>query len=193
MISGDPVLHTPARSIDEVTDALRTLVDDMVETMYAAPGVGLAAPQVGVGLRLFVWHYDDGEAVSEGHVLNPHLVLAGQPRPSWREEPDEEGCLSIPGARFPLARFSHARLTGQTLEGEPLDIRATGWLARIFQHEYDHLQGILYADRLNRSDTRECREHVRNHGWGVPGQSWTPGLDGEESDFLDPDEESDSD
>lgn len=190
VIAGEPVLHTPAYPVEEITDSLRDLVADMVETMHAAPGVGLAAPQVGVPLRLFVWHYDDGTTLSSGHVVNPHLSLAGAPRAAWREEPDEEGCLSIPGARFPLARYSQARLTGHTLDGESLDIRATGWLARIFQHEYDHLQGILYADRIARKYAMECREHLELHGWGVPGHSWTPGIDGDEGDFWEDDDSS---
>lgn len=184
-ITGSPVLHQPAARVSDVTDDIRQLVADMTEAMHHAPGVGLAAPQVGVGLQVFVWHYDDGEQIHEGHVLNPTLTTSG-PRPHrWFGTPDDEGCLSIPGERAPLARFEQATLRGTTLEGEPIEVPASGWLARIFQHEFDHLQGTLYRDRLRLRYRRDIDAAINAAGWGVPGHSWVPGPNNRESDFVD--------
>ena len=184
-ITGSPVLHQEAARIETVTDEIRELVADMVETMHEAPGVGLAAPQVGVGLQLFVWHYDDGESLSEGHVVNPSLRLGGRRQHRWFGTPDEEGCLSIPGERAPLARFERATLTGIDLNGSPVVVEATGWLARIFQHECDHLQGLLYRDRVARRERRLIDASIAENGWGVPGTVWTPGPGHREIDFVD--------
>lgn len=184
-ITGSPVLHQVASRIDGVTDEIRQLVADMSETMHEAPGVGLAAPQVGVGLQLFVWHYDDGEILSEGHVLNPSLRLAGRRHHRWFGTPDEEGCLSIPGQRAPLARADRATLEGVDLDGNPVFVEAQGWLARIFQHEFDHLQGLLYRDRVTRRERRLIDAAVAECGWGVPGESWIPGPGHREVDFVD--------
>lgn len=181
-LSGAPVLHTPARRIEQVTDEIRALADDMVDTMHAAPGVGLAAPQVGHGLQLFVWHYEWADDVSSGVVINPTLRRRGPWRHRFRGEPDEEGCLSLPGMRFPLARAERAVLTGVDLEGAPLRIEAHGWLARIFQHEYDHLQGVLYRDRLPRRFKREADAEIEQADF-APGESWLPGDELTESDF----------
>ncbi len=184
-ITGSPVLHQRAGRVDVVTDEIRQLVADMTETMHEAPGVGLAAPQVGVGLQLFVWHYDDGETLSVGHVVNPSLRLAGRRHHRWFGTPDEEGCLSIPGQRAPLARAERATLEGVDLEGNRVFVAAEGWLARIFQHEYDHLQGLLYRDRLSHRDRRVIDAAVEESGWGVPDQSWVPGPGHREVDFVD--------
>jgi peptide deformylase len=183
-ITGSPVLHQKTTRVHEVTDDIRQLVADMVETMHEAPGVGLAAPQVGAGLQVFVWHYDDSEGLSEGHVLNPSLRLSGRRHHRWYGTPDEEGCLSIPGERAPLARFERATLTGVDLDGAPVVVKATGWLARIFQHEFDHLQGLLYRDRVSRRERRVIDATVALNGWGVPGNMWTPGPDHHEGDFV---------
>ena len=183
-VAGDPILHTPAQPVELITDATRQLIADMEETMQAAPGVGLAAPQVGVGLQMFVWQFDDGNTLHRGHVLNPHLVVSGWPRNILRGEAGEEGCLSLPGLRAPLSRYPLARLTGTTLEGTPVDYRTEGWLARIFQHEYDHLRGVLYVDRLRRGWRHTLQDEARALGLGTTHLQWTPGVDGEEADFL---------
>jgi peptide deformylase len=177
-ITGDPVLHSPATSVTEFDDGLRTLVADMFETMERAPGVGLAAPQVGVGLRVFVFHWeDDDDVVWRGVAINPELFITPAPVGEADEDDESEGCLSIPGERFPLRRGDRAILTAVDLDGEPFEIRAEGWLARIFQHEYDHLDGVLYADRLDYRNGKAASKAVKRNDWGVPGNEWLPGVD----------------
>jgi peptide deformylase len=183
-VSGHPTLHHLATPVTDVTADIVQLVSDMTDTMHAAPGVGLAAPQVGVSLQIFVWHYDDGSQLHEGHVLNPRLRVSGWPRHLLCGEPEEEGCLSLPGLRSPLARYPRARLQGRDLEGQPVDILAEGWLARIFQHEYDHVRGVLYADRLSTTRRRNILTESASAGFGTALISWTPGVDGEEGDFV---------
>ncbi|MBW9108542.1 peptide deformylase [Microbacterium ureisolvens] len=177
-IMGDPVLHSPASAVEEITDGIRTLVADMFETMDAAPGVGLAAPQVGVPLRIYTYTYadDDGEPW-RGVIINP--VLWMKPLEPGAPDPDEEseGCLSFPGERFALRRSDEVLVTGTDLEGEPVRIQVDGWRARIMQHEFDHLDGILYVDRLDDGDWKTVQKIARKRGWGRPGSSWTPGID----------------
>ncbi|MFT4137061.1 peptide deformylase [Microbacterium sp.] len=177
-IMGDPVLHAVAAPVAEITDEVRALVADMFETMDAAPGVGLAAPQVGVGLRLFTYSYQDDEGRPwRGVVVNPQLWMRplepGAPDP----ETESEGCLSFPGERFPLRRSDEVLLTGTDLEGGPVELRVSGWRARILQHEFDHLDGILYIDRISDADWKTVQRISRKRGWGRPGQSWLPGVD----------------
>jgi peptide deformylase len=177
-ITGDPVLHARAAEVTEFDDDLRTLVADMFETMDQAPGVGLAGPQVGVPLRLFVYGWtDDDDVLHRGVAINPVLWLS----PLVVGEPDEdtesEGCLSFPGERFPLRRAEYVILEATDLEGEPFTVRAGGWLARIFQHEYDHLDGVLYVDRLEHPYGKAALKTQRKNSWGVPGLSWLPGRD----------------
>lgn len=149
---GDPVLREPSSLVETFDVALRGLVDDMFETMYAAPGVGLAANQVGIGKAFFV--YDDREG-GTGFVANPGLTeLEG-------EEAFEEGCLSIPGPYHDTLRAERVRLQGRDLNGDPIDIRAEGLLARIFQHETDHLRGMLYIDRLDDEGRRDVMRQLR--------------------------------
>ena len=177
-IMGDPVLHAPAAPVEEITDEIRTLVADMFETMDAAPGVGLAAPQVGVGLRIYTYSYPDDEGNPwRGVIINPELWM--HPLEPGQPDPDEEseGCLSFPGERFPLRRSDRVLVTGTDLDGEPVRIEVDGWRARIMQHEFDHLDGILYIDRLSDSDWKTTQKIARKRGWGRPGQSWTPGVD----------------
>jgi peptide deformylase len=149
---GDPVLRERAAPVKTFDDVLRRLADDMVETMHTAPGVGLAANQVGVRLACFVYDDRDGHA---GFVANPELSDLED------EETIDEGCLSVPGPYHPTSRALKVRLRGVDLEGNPLDLRAEGLLARIFQHETDHLDGRLYLDRLDDEGRREVMRQLR--------------------------------
>lgn len=177
-ITGEPVLHSVAAEVTEFDDTLRALVADMFDTMAAAPGVGLAAPQVGVGLRLFVYNWtDDAGTLWRGTAINPELWITPPPIGDADEETESEGCLSLPGERFPLRRADRAILRATELDGTRFEIEAEGWLARIFQHEYDHLNGILYADRLEFPHVKAVVKVLRKQDWGVPGQSWLPGVD----------------
>lgn len=180
-ITGDPVLHRPAAPVGEVTEAVRTLVADMFDTMDAAPGVGLAGPQVGVGQRLFVYAFDEADGTSHrGVAIDPELWVAPSvpvSREPLDEDDEEEGCLSVPGERFPLRRHPAAILRARDLDGERYEIQATGWFARILQHEYDHLDGLLYVDRLDHPHAKAAAKVIRKKSWGVPGASWTPGVE----------------
>lgn len=177
-ISGEPVLHEPAADVTEFDDRLRTLVADMIETMAAAPGVGLAAPQVGVGLRLFVYAWTDAdEQHHKGVAINPQLWISPTPTGEPDEDEESEGCLSFPGERYPLRRSPRAILRAVGLDNEPYELRADGWLARILQHEYDHLDGTIYVDRLNHVHGKSAAKALRKNGWGTPGLSWLPGVD----------------
>jgi len=177
-ITGESVLHEPAKPVTVFDDELRTLVDDMYETMLAAPGVGLAAPQVGVPLRLFVYNYPDSAGSERrGVAINPELWISPAPVTEADEDADSEGCLSVPGERFPLVRSQRALLRAVDLDRKPFEIEASGWFARIFQHEYDHLDGVLYVDRLDLIYGRRAAKVIRKSGWGTPGNSWLPGVD----------------
>ena len=178
LITGDPVLHSPADDISDFGDVLRELVRDMIETMETAPGVGLAAPQVGVGLRVFVWDWtDDDGRRSHGTAINPELWITPPPAGEADEDDESEGCLSVPGERYPLRRAGQALLRALDIDGTPFEVSADGWLARIFQHEYDHLEGTLYVDRLEHQWAKPAAKAIRKSGWGKPGLAWTPGLD----------------
>ncbi len=177
VISGEPVLHRPAAPVTEFDDELRTLVEDMFETTVAAPGVGLAAPQVGVGKRVFVWIYEDqDEGPARGVAINPELWLS-PPEPGLPDEDEVEGCLSFPGERFALRRSARALLRAQDVDGTPYELEVSGWFARIMQHEFDHLNGLLYVDRLVHPENRAAQKAERKNGWGKPGLSWMPGVD----------------
>jgi peptide deformylase len=177
-ISGDPVLHSVASPVTKFDRSLRTLVADMFDTMEEAPGVGLAATQVGVPLRLFVYNWTDADDVLwRGIAINPELWITPTPVGEADEETESEGCLSIPGERYGLRRSPHAILRATELDGSSLEIATDGWLARIFQHEFDHLDGILYADRLDYTSAKAVGKVLKKRGWGVPDQSWTPGVD----------------
>lgn len=177
-IMGDPVLHAPADRVGEITDEIRELVADMFETMDAAPGVGLAAPQVGVGLRIYTYSYPDDDGTPwRGVVINPELWMTPIAPGLADPEEESEGCLSFPGERFPLRRSDAVVVTGTDLDGAPVRIEVDGWRARIMQHEFDHLDGVLYLDRLDDDDARTVQRIARKRGWGRPGQAWTPGVD----------------
>jgi peptide deformylase len=177
-ISGDPALHSPAAPVAKFDRSLRTLVANLFDTMEAAPGVGLAAPQVGVPLRLFVYNWtDDAGTLWRGTAINPELWVSPVPVGDADEASESEGCLSLPGERFPLRRATRAILRATDLERAAFEVQTDGWLARIFQHEFDHLDGILYADRLEPDHAKALSRIIRKQGWGVPGHSWTPGVD----------------
>jgi peptide deformylase len=136
---GDPVLRTPTRVVPEVDDKLRALIEDMFETMYEAPGVGLAGNQVGIELSLTVIDCAGVKAV----LINPQITYLSE-----EIETDDEGCLSVPGYHFPTPRAAKATVSALNEFGEPVELTGTGLLARCFQHEVDHLNGRLYLDRL---------------------------------------------
>jgi len=140
---GADALHQPAAPVGDITPEIQLLIDDMIKTMYAAPGVGLAAPQVGVGLRIFVCDISVGRNPSDLMTfINPEFVE----RDGMQLE--EEGCLSVPGFNATVARPARAILKGLDREGQPQTVEATGLLARCFQHEMDHLDGTVFVDRL---------------------------------------------
>ena len=178
-VYGEPVLHRRAAEVEVIDDEIRELIEDMYVTQEAAHGVGLAAPQVGVGLRIFTWTFpDSGDAPNVGHVINPVLTyLEKAPQEAPDEDEHTEGCLSVPGHGYPLQRPGRVRLSGQRVDGEMFEFVAEGWFARIMQHEYDHLDGYLYVNRLNGKWTRRWKKALRREGWTVPGTTWMPGED----------------
>jgi peptide deformylase len=155
---GDPVLKTPAKPVETFDRALRKLAEDMLESMYEAQGVGLAGPQIGVSSRLFV--FDDGET-GPMFVANPELSNAEG------EIVVDEGCLSIPGPYHPTARAERIRCRGQDLLGRPLELDGEGLLGRIFQHETDHLDGVLFIDRLDDEGRRAVLAELRQIELGL--------------------------
>ncbi len=152
VVLGDEVLARPCRTVTEFDDDLRQLVDDMFATMYDAPGVGLAANQVGVGLRVFVIDCPDDELGSlVGHVVNPVLERSTGDR---ELEIDQEGCLSVPGPATDVPRATRAVVTGVDVTGAPVRLEGNGRAARCLLHETDHLDGYLYLDRIPRKQRK---------------------------------------
>ncbi|GGC61648.1 peptide deformylase [Hoyosella rhizosphaerae] len=179
-VVGDPVLHAPTRIVEQPPQDLAELVQDMFDTMDAANGVGLAANQIGIDLRLFVYDCprEDENGKHErqrGVVINPVLETSEIPETMPDPDDDLEGCLSVPGEHFPTGRADWARVTGVDVEGNPVDISGTGLFARCLQHEVGHLDGYLYVDRLIGRNARAARKTIKKNGWGVPGLSWVPG------------------
>lgn len=170
------MLHRKTAEVTPADDDLQNLIVDMFETMEKAPGVGLAANQIGIDLQVFVYHWED-EEVHRGVAINPKLEILEPVSFSQDLEDDYEGCLSVPGYRYPVARSNKVRLTATNEHGEDYEIIAEGWLARIFQHEFDHLQGLLYVDRLEPHFRSEIDAEIAAEGWGVPGNSWRVGKD----------------
>ena len=153
-VIGDPVLRTPTEWITEIDDRVRSLVEDLLETVDMDGRAGLAAPQIGVGLRAFSWNIDD----EIGYVLNPRLVEV-----STEEYQDgDEGCLSVPGLWYPTERAWYARVEGIDLDGKPVVVEGEELMARALQHETDHLEGMLYIDRLDRATRRKALKAIRN-------------------------------
>ena len=152
---GDPVLTTPVLEVTTFDKELRQLVADLTVTMQEAPGVGLAAPQIGVSLRVFTYDVDD----EVGHLINPILDLSDE------EQDGEEGCLSIPGLMFDTVRAMNVVAKGMNMYGEPVTIIGTDLLSRCVQHETDHLDGILFIDRLNTEARKEAMKAIRETEW----------------------------
>jgi peptide deformylase len=152
---GDPVLRTPAELVVDFDKELRQLVKDLQDTMLEAPVVGLAAPQIGVGLRVFTYHVDD----TLGHLVNPVLDLSDE------EQEDDEGCLSFPGLAFPTKRAWSVVAKGQDMHGEPVTVEGTELLARCVQHETDHLDGVLFIDRLDKTQRKLALKAIREAEW----------------------------
>jgi len=158
---GDPVLTTPALDVVDFDKELRVLVKDLTETMIDAPGAGLAAPQIGVPLRVFVWHVDD----EFGHLVNPSLEL------SEELQEGEEGCLSFPELAFETPRAMRAVAKGLNMHGEPIMVEGSELLARALQHETDHLNGILFIDRLPAELRKVAMKEIRQSDWFLEADS----------------------
>ncbi len=152
---GDPVLRRRAVDVVDFDRELRTLVRDLTDTMLDAPGAGLAAPQIGVGLRVFTWHVE-GEV---GHLVNPTVSLGEE----MQDGP--EGCLSIPELYIECRRAAAVVAHGFTMYGDPVEVRGTHLLARALQHETDHLDGVLFLDRLAPAQRKAAMRQIRESEW----------------------------
>ncbi|MCK2245480.1 MULTISPECIES: peptide deformylase [unclassified Crossiella] len=153
---GDPVLRTPATEVVDFDAELRHLVKDLWDTMEGQGGAGLAAPQIGVGLRVFTYHCD-GFA---GHLINPSFDVVGE-----EEQDGPEGCLSIPGLRWDCRRHLHVVAKGWNMHGEPVEVEGSNLLARCIQHESDHLDGVLFVDRLDAQTRKLALKQIREADW----------------------------
>ena len=154
---GDPVLTMAADPVTTFDKELRGLVKDLTETMLDAPGVGLAAPQIGVSLRVFTYCVDDTDG--PGHLVNPTLVLGDD------EQDGDEGCLSVPGLSFPCTRAWSVVAKGFDMHGEPVTVEGIELLARCVQHETDHLDGVLFVDRLDTATRKAAMKAIREAEW----------------------------
>ena len=153
---GDPVLKTVSDPIITIDDRVRSLVQDLVDSVKLPGRAGVAASQIGVNLRAFSFNVD-GEI---GYILNPVVVeVSGEPVLL------DEGCLSVPGLWYPTMRYPFARVTGIDLDGEPVELSGTGIMAQALQHETDHLDGLLYLDRLDKANRRAAMKEVRESTW----------------------------
>ena len=152
---GDPVLRKPALEVVDFDKELRRLVADLTDTMLEAPGAGLAAPQIGIGLRVFTWYVDE----QLGHLVNPVLDL------SEEEQDGPEGCLSIPGLSIDCKRALSVVAKGFDQHGEPVVIEGSELLARAIQHETDHLDGVLFLDRLDPANRKLAMKEIRESEW----------------------------
>lgn len=154
-VFGDPVLTTPAAPVETFDKELRRLVEDLTDTMQNAPGAGLAAPQIGVSLRVFTYWVDD----ELGHLCNPSLDL------SEELQDGEEGCLSIPGLSYETKRAKRVVAKGFNMYGEPVTLEGSDFMARAVQHETDHLNGILFVDRLDVETRKAAMRGIRQSEW----------------------------
>ena len=152
---GDPVLRTPAAEVVTFDKELHGLVKDLTDTMRDAPGVGLAAPQLGVSLRVFTYWVDD----ELGHLVNPVLDLSDE------QQDGEEGCLSVPDLTFECKRARSVVAKGMNMHGEPVTLEGSDLLARCVQHETDHLDGIVFIDRLDAQTRKEAMKAIRESDW----------------------------
>jgi len=153
---GDPVLRSPAAPVGEIDDGVRALVQDLLDTVELPGRAGVAAPQIGVGVRAFSYNID-GDI---GYVLNPQLVeVSGEPQPTG------EGCLSVPGLWHEALRYPHAKVVGMNLDGEEIVLEGDGLFAQALQHETDHLDGMLYLERLDSATRRIAMREVRESDW----------------------------
>ncbi|MCQ4042866.1 peptide deformylase [Streptantibioticus rubrisoli] len=169
-VVGNPVLHKPCQTVTEFDDKLAALIDDMFASQRAAEGVGLAANQIGVDQRVFVYDCPDDDGVRHvGHVVNP--VLDELPAERRVLDDSNEGCLSVPGAYMELARPDYAVVRGQDMHGNPIAVQGSGYFARCLQHETDHLNGYLYIDRLSK---RERKDVLRQMAEGTPKYATVP-------------------
>jgi len=159
---GDPVLRTPADAVVTFDKELRNLIKDLLETMQEAGGVGLAAPQIGVGLRAFAFEVDD----VAGHLVNPVLEF-----PDDEQQDGDEGCLSLPGIYFDTKRRMNVVAKGFNEFGDPIQIVGAGMLARCIQHETDHLDGVIFIDRLDAQLRKEALREIRRADWYDPGRT----------------------
>jgi peptide deformylase len=151
----DPVLRTPAAEVETIDGDIRRLADDMLETMYDAPGVGLAAPQIGVALRVVVWDVGDGPAV----LVNPVMLETSG---KWTYE---EGCLSVPERYWPISRSAFARARGTDLDGNDVEYAGDELLGRVLQHEIDHVEGHLLLEHLPRRTRNQALKEIREEAW----------------------------
>jgi peptide deformylase len=155
-VFGDPVLRTPAEPVTDFDAELRKLVADLTDTMREQAGAGLAAPQLGVGLRVFAFDVDD----VLGHLVNPVLSF-----PDEEEQDGPEGCLSIPGLYFDTKRRMNVVAKGYNSFGDPVQLVGTGLMSRCVQHETDHLDGVLFIDRLDATARKEAMKAIREADW----------------------------
>jgi peptide deformylase len=153
-VIGDPVLKQKASDVTDIDGKLVRLVEDMVDTMYDAAGLGLAAPQIGVQKRLFVWDLHDGRGPQT--IVNPHITE------SDGEWVYEEGCLSVPGLSWDIVRPNRVHVVGRDLDGNEVEIEASELEGRMFQHELDHLDGVLLIERLDEDQARAAKRQVRD-------------------------------
>lgn len=162
-VVGDRVLHTPARRVTVFDDELATLIEDMFASLAVAEGVGLAAPQIGVDLAVFVYDCPDGTGRRvTGHMVNPTITTSGE------LDDSEEGCLSVPGPYHDLPRYWNATVTAVDMTGALAEVSGTGYLARCLQHETDHLHGVVYIDHLPRNRRRRVLREMVPFDWNAP-------------------------